>query len=585
MKNKIYIQYLWFAIFVLMATVVSSQQVDPAEDVTQISYRSVEPPDYYPTRTALTKNEMHVLDTLTAAERTFIESAYDPPAIGVVRDLTDPIRFSMEQNNFLTQDEISVSGGRLTRVTDDLLVFTTYFESKKADEIRIFFAEGNFPYGVEVNLFSRDDYAFNQPELVGELDEHGFYTTTTFADYLYLQVVIPLDKVNDNVSFAITRITHVDNRYIPDEINRDCFLDANCSNANSFTHIDGFGRIGRLLARELIQIAGNGSQLRLRAIVTRGNTPEEIKKRISLFRNDSVHGAFRGVAKEDLDNKCLYINGHVIHMIAASNPEDVDYTAYGIKDALLIDNTGIFRDRESLGRHLKAKGIAKVLLTAPGKGDIPNVVYGVNQNSLNVKEETIYSAASCTTNAIVPGLKVLTDELGIVKGHLETIHAYTNDQNLLDNFHKKSRRGRSAPLNMVITETGAGSAAAKAIPSLKGKITSNAVRVPTPNVSLAILTIDTEKKTTVEEVNNFFLKAALKGELIEQIRYSTSTEFVSSDGIGDSCACIFDAPATKVSEDGKTVIVYLWYDNEYGYSCQVVRLAKHIGEVKSYRYY
>ena len=240
MKNKIYIQYLWFAIFVLMATVVSSQQVDPAEDVTQISYRSVEPPDYYPTRTALTKNEMHVLDTLTAAERTFIESAYDPPAIGVVRDLTDPIRFSMEQNNFLTQDEISVSGGRLTRVTDDLLVFTTYFESKKADEIRIFFAEGNFPYGVEVNLFSRDDYAFNQPELVGELDEHGFYTTTTFADYLYLQVVIPLDKVNDNVSFAITRITHVDNRYIPDEINRDCFLDANCSDANSFTHIDGF---------------------------------------------------------------------------------------------------------------------------------------------------------------------------------------------------------------------------------------------------------------------------------------------------------------------------------------------------------
>lgn len=242
MKNKIYIQYLWFAIFVLMATVVSSQQVDPAEDVTQISYRSVEPPDYYPTRTALTKNEMHVLDTLTAAERTFIESAYDPPAIGVVRDLTDPIRFSMEQNNFLTQDEISVSGGRLTRVTDELLVFTTYFESKKADEIRIFFAEGNFPYGVEVNLFSRDDYAFNQPELVGELDEHGFYTTTTFADYLYLQVVIPLDKVNDNVSFAITRITHVDNRYIPDEISRDCFLDANCSDANNFTHIDGFRR-------------------------------------------------------------------------------------------------------------------------------------------------------------------------------------------------------------------------------------------------------------------------------------------------------------------------------------------------------
>jgi len=347
----------------------------------------------------------------------------------------------------------------------------------------------------------------------------------------------------------------------------------------------GFGRIGRLLARELIKTAGNGSQLRVRAIVTRSNTPEDIKKRISLFRKDSVHGAFNGVANEDIENKCFHINGHMIHMIAANNPEDVDYTAYGIKDALLIDNTGVVRDREGLGRHLKAKGISKVLLTAPGKGDIPNVVYGVNQHSLNLKDETIFSAASCTTNAIVPGLQVLQDNLGIIKGHIETIHSYTNDQNLLDNYHKKSRRGRSAPINMVITETGAGSAAAKAIPSLKGKLTSNAVRVPTPDVSLAILTIETEKKTTVEEVDELFLQAALKGKLIEQIRFSNSTEFVSSDGIGDSCACIYDSPATKVSEDGKTVIVYLWYDNEFGYTCQVIRLAKHIGQVKSYRYY
>lgn len=347
----------------------------------------------------------------------------------------------------------------------------------------------------------------------------------------------------------------------------------------------GFGRIGRLLARELIKTAGNGSQLRVRAIVTRSNTPEDIKKRISLFRKDSVHGAFNGVANEDIENKCFHINGHMIHMIAANNPEDVDYTEYGIKDALLIDNTGVVRDREGLGKHLKAKGISKVLLTAPGKGDIPNVVYGVNQHSLNLKEETIFSAASCTTNAIVPGLQVLQDNLGIIKGHIETIHSYTNDQNLLDNYHKKSRRGRSAPINMVITETGAGSAAAKAIPSLKGKLTSNAVRVPTPDVSLAILTIETEKKTTVDEVNEIFLQAALKGKLIEQIRFSNSTEFVSSDGIGDSCACIYDSPATKVSEDGKTVIVYLWYDNEFGYTCQVIRLAKHIGQVKSYRYY
>ena len=357
------------------------------------------------------------------------------------------------------------------------------------------------------------------------------------------------------------------------------------SNKTQDVVLYGFGRIGRLLARELTQFAGNGSHLRLRAIVTRSNSDEDIKKRVSLFRKDSVHGNFAGVANEDFVNKAMVVNGQIIKFLAANNPEDLDYEAEGIQDALIIDNTGVFRDREALSRHLKAKGAAKVLLTAPGKGDIPNVVYGVNQSTLDLDKETIFSAASCTTNAIVPGLEVLENELGIVKGHIETIHAYTNDQNLLDNYHKKTRRGRSAPLNMVITETGAGSAAAKAIPSLKGKLTSNAVRVPVPNVSLAILTLEVAKPTTVEALNNLFLDATLKGKLIEQIRYSNSTEFVSSDGIGDSCACIFDSPATKVSDDGKTVILYMWYDNEFGYTSQVVRLARHIGKVKSYRYY
>lgn len=347
----------------------------------------------------------------------------------------------------------------------------------------------------------------------------------------------------------------------------------------------GFGRIGRLLARELTLFAGNGTHLRLRAIVTRSNSPEDIKKRVSLFRKDSVHGPFPGVANEDLEHAAMIANGQIIQFIAANNPEDVDYTAYGIHDALVIDNTGVFRDRENLSRHLKAKGAGKVLLTAPGKGDIPNIVYGVNQHMVSVDDENVFSAASCTTNAIVPGLEILEKNYGIVKGHIETIHAYTNDQNLLDNYHKKTRRGRSAPLNMVITETGAGSAAAKAIPSLKGKITSNAVRVPVPNMSLAILTIEVEKKVDVDQVNALFLDASLRGTLIEQIRYSNSTEFVSSDGIGDSCPCIFDSPATKVSEDGHTVIAYLWYDNEFGYTSQVVRLARHIAKVKSYRYY
>ncbi len=349
----------------------------------------------------------------------------------------------------------------------------------------------------------------------------------------------------------------------------------------------GFGRIGRLLAREIVHSSGRGSQLRLRAIVTRGNSAEDIRKRASLFRKDSVHSYFHGIAIENVDDKSLYINGHVVHMLSASNPDELNYEDYGIKDALLIDNTGVYRDRENLTRHLKCRGVDKVLLTAPGKGDIPNIVYGVNQETCNLSPggEKIFSAASCTTNAVVPVLQVMENEFGIVKGHIETIHSYTNDQNLLDNYHKKSRRGRAAPMNMVITETGAASASSKAIPSLKGKLTANAVRVPTPNISLAILMLNLAKPTSVEEVNQVMRRASLKGNLIEQIRYSTSNELVSSDCTGDSCACVFDSPATLMSDDKQNVVLYAWYDNEYGYTCQVVRLAKHISQVKSYRYY
>lgn len=349
----------------------------------------------------------------------------------------------------------------------------------------------------------------------------------------------------------------------------------------------GFGRIGRLLARSLITQAGDGSRLRLRAIVTRSNDETDIRKRASLLRKDSVHGHFNGIAVENVDDKTIYINGHIIHMIAANKPEDPDYESYGIKDALIIDNTGISRDRAGLSRHLKAKGVQRVLLTAPGKGDIPNIVYGVNQEGceLDPAKEQIFSAASCTTNAVVPVLEVIEKNIGIVRGHIETIHAYTNDQNLLDNFHPKYRRGRSAALNMVITETGADKAAVKAIPSLKGKLTANSVRVPTPNVSLAILSLTVPRETSIEEVDRVMREASLKGTLIEQIRYSTSSELVSTDCIGDSCACIYDSPATKVSDDKRNIVIYAWYDNEFGYTQQVIRLAKHISQVKSYRYY
>lgn len=349
----------------------------------------------------------------------------------------------------------------------------------------------------------------------------------------------------------------------------------------------GFGRIGRLAARQLIAEAGDGSRLRLRAIVTRSKKPEDLYKRVSLFRKDSVHGNFNGIAVEDIENQKMIVNGHHIHMISANAPEEIDYESYGIKDALIIDNTGVWRDREGLERHLKAKGAKQVLLTAPGKGDIPNIVYGVNQNSeaWTLSEEPIVSAASCTTNAIVPALSALENEYGIDNGHVETIHSYTNDQNLLDNQHKKNRRGRAAPLNMVITDTGAAKAAVKSIPSLEGKLTANAVRVPTPNVSLAILSLNLNKAVTLDELNDFIRKTSLQGTLIEQIRYGTSNELVSSDVIGDSCASVYDSKATKVGENGKQVVLYLWYDNEFGYTSQVIRLAKHISKVKSYRYY
>lgn len=347
----------------------------------------------------------------------------------------------------------------------------------------------------------------------------------------------------------------------------------------------GFGRIGRLLAREMMSKIGKGQQLRLRAIVTRDkNDAILLEKRASLLRYDSVHGDFQGSVIADPENNALLINGTTVHIITANSPEEIDYTAFGIEDALVIDNTGAFTTEEALQRHLTSKGVDKVLLTAPGKG-VPNIVYGVNHDDYNPDEVSIFSAASCTTNAITPILKAVEDTLGVVKGHLETIHAYTNDQNLVDNMHKKYRRGRAAALNMVITETGAGSAVAKALPSLAGKLTSNAIRVPVPNGSLVVLNLEVSKKTTITAVNNIMKKYALEGELVEQIKYSLNNELVSSDIVGTSAPAIFDSNATIVSGDGKNIVLYVWYDNEYGYSHQVIRLAKYIAKVRRYTYY
>ena len=346
----------------------------------------------------------------------------------------------------------------------------------------------------------------------------------------------------------------------------------------------GFGRIGRLAARELIRQAGKGQQLRLRAIVTRGSSDADIIKRASLLRNDSVHGAFKGTVLEDLENKALIINGQIVRMINAANPEDIDYTEYGINNALVIDNTGVFTTRETLSRHLQSKGVSKVLLTAPGK-EMPNIVFGINQQTLNLEDEKLFSAASCTTNAISPILKVVNDIFGVVRGHIETVHAYTNDQNLLDNMHKKPRRGRAAAVNMVITSTGAGNAVTKVIPELQDKLTANAVRVPTPNGSLAILSLELSKETSVDEINNTIKNAALNGDLVNQIYYSIDPELVSSDIIGNTCCSVYDSSATIISKNGKNIVLYTWYDNEFGYTKQVIRLAKYISKVRRAIYY
>lgn len=338
----------------------------------------------------------------------------------------------------------------------------------------------------------------------------------------------------------------------------------------------GFGRIGRLLARLLIERQGKNNKLRLKAIVVRGGKDGDLEKRASLLRRDSVHGPFNGSITVDHERNAIKANGSFIQVIYANSPDQVDYTQYGINDAIVIDNTGIWRDKAGLGLHLSANGTKKAILTAPGKGDVKNIVYGVNHKDID-PTDTILSAASCTTNAITPVLKVLDEKYGIENGHVETVHSFTNDQNLIDNFHKAERRGRSASLNMVITETGAAKAVAKAYPQLAGKLTGNAIRVPTPNVSLAILNLNLKNRTNKDDINDFLQRTSLFSDLQHQIDFTASTEIVSTDLVGTRAASVVDSQATIVAGDRATL--YVWYDNEFGYSCQVMRVVQNMADL------
>ncbi|RJX75333.1 glyceraldehyde-3-phosphate dehydrogenase [Vibrio sinensis] len=354
-------------------------------------------------------------------------------------------------------------------------------------------------------------------------------------------------------------------------------MDGNTVSTPKDVVLYGFGRIGRLLTRLLVEKSGAGYPLRLRAIVVRGGRKGDLEKRASLLRRDSVHGQFDGSIIVDEERKALIANGNFIQIIYANKPEEVDYTAYGINDALIVDNTGVWRDSEGLSQHLACNGTSKVLLTAPGKGDIKNIVFGVNDNVI-LEDDKIISAASCTTNAITPALKAINDKYGIISGHIETVHSFTNDQNLIDNFHSGERRGRSASLNMVLTSTGAAKAVSKALPELAGKLTGNAIRVPTPNVSMAVANLNLNSSVERDELNQYLRDIAMNSPLAGQIDYTESTEVVSTDLVGSRFAGVVDGAAT-IAQDNRCVL-YIWYDNEFGYSCQVVHCMEHMMGVR-----
>ncbi|WP_432487920.1 glyceraldehyde-3-phosphate dehydrogenase [Kineococcus sp. SYSU DK018] len=345
----------------------------------------------------------------------------------------------------------------------------------------------------------------------------------------------------------------------------------------------GFGRIGRLLARILLERADDPHGLRLRAIVVRpgphGGAGKDLVKRASLLRRDSVHGAFAGTITVDEAGQCIVANGTPVQVIHADDPATVDYARHGIHGALVIDNTGRWRDEAGLAQHLRSPGAARVLLTAPGKGAVKNVVHGINEDTIG-EEDLVVSAASCTTNAITPVLKAVNDRFGVVHGHVETVHSFTNDQNLIDNFHAGDRRGRSAVLNMVLTETGAAKAVAKALPELAGRLTGNSIRVPTPDVSLAILNLTLAEGVTRAGLNDYLRAMSLESALQDQIDYVDSPEVVSTDFVGTRKTGVVDALAT-IADGSANVVLYVWYDNERGYSEQVVRVAESmLGVVK-----
>ena len=322
--------------------------------------------------------------------------------------------------------------------------------------------------------------------------------------------------------------------------------------------INGFGRIGRNVARAILERPDCGLEL------VSINDLADAKANAPLFKRDSVHGAYKGTV--EVDGNDLVIDGKRIAVTAERDPANLPHGAQGID--IVLECTGFFTDRASCEKHLAA-GAKKVLISAPGKNVDLTVVYGVNHDKLTA-EHTIVSNASCTTNCLTPFAKVLNDSIGIVRGLMTTVHAYTNDQKILDQIHSDPRRARAAAMSMIPTTTGAARAVGEVLPELKGKLDGSAIRVPTPNVSVVDLTFQPGRDTTKEEVNAL-LKAAADGPLKGVLGFSDEP-LVSIDYNHDSHSSTIDSLETAVI-DGKLVRVLSWYDNEWGFSNRMVDTA------------
>ncbi|MFQ5952773.1 MAG: type I glyceraldehyde-3-phosphate dehydrogenase [Candidatus Omnitrophota bacterium] len=324
--------------------------------------------------------------------------------------------------------------------------------------------------------------------------------------------------------------------------------------------INGFGRIGRMVLKIMIQ-RGNFD-------IAAVNDLTDAKTLAHLLKYDSVHGKFNGTV--EAEDSALVVNGKKIDVLCVKNPAELPWKKEGVQ--VVVESTGVFREKAKIALHLEA-GAGKVLLTVPAKDEIDNmIVLGVNDDDLKPTDK-IVSNASCTTNCLAPMVKVLNDNFGVERGLMSTIHAYTNDQRVLDIFHKDLRRARAAAMNMIPTTTGAAKAVGRIIPELAGKINGMAVRVPVPCGSLNDFVATLKKPVTKEEINAAFKKEA-KGPLNGYLEYAEDP-IVSSDIVGNPHSCIFDAENTMVI-DKNMVKVTGWYDNEWGYSNRVVDLIERL---------